>query len=168
MTWRTAFSMETASASKPREKRSSRATERIWAMGLAMPRPAMSGAVPPLGSKRPKYSPSPFGLPRLALASMPRLPQIMAISSLRISPNKFSVTMTSKLRGALMSCMAALSTYRWASVTSGYSLAISIMVSRQSTEFVRTLALSTLVTCLLRSCAALKATCPMRAISLFL
>ena len=46
----------------------------------------------------------------LALASMPSEPAIMAISSLRMSPKRFSVTSTSKLRGALMSCMAALST----------------------------------------------------------
>ena len=47
---RTAASMRAAIFYRPKLKRSMRATERICAQGLAMPLPAMSGAVPPAGS----------------------------------------------------------------------------------------------------------------------
>ena len=58
------------------------AAERIWAIGLAIPFPAISGAVPPLGSYIPNRVDPPVLSPRLALGSMPREPAIMAISSL--------------------------------------------------------------------------------------
>ena len=100
-------------------------------MGLATPWPAMSGAEPPDGSYMPKYkglhssrpawpdapSSAPpsvvstgLGFPSEALGSMPSDPEIMAISSERISPKRLPVTMTSNEPGCLMSCMAALST----------------------------------------------------------
>ena len=80
-----------------------------------MPLPAMSGAEPWTGSKRPG-SPS---APRLAEGSIPRLPVSIAASSLRMSPKRFSATITSKSAGRETSCIAALSTSRWSSVTSG-------------------------------------------------
>ena len=41
---------------------------------------------------------------------MPREPEIIAISSERMSPKRFSVTSTSKESGRFTSCIAALST----------------------------------------------------------
>src|SRR5512144_3323700 len=111
--------------------------ERIWAMGLAMPWPAMSGALPPEGSYMPKLPSA-----KDAEGSMPSEPVSMAASSERMSPNMFSHRMTSNCFGHLTSCMAALSTYMWDSSTSGYSLAMPMTTSRQSTEEERTLALS--------------------------
>ena len=56
---------------------------------------------------------------RLAEGSIPIEPVIIEASSLRMSPNMFSVTITSNWRGLRTSCMAALSTYMWVSATSG-------------------------------------------------
>jgi hypothetical protein len=64
--------------------------------------------------------------------------------------------------------MAALSTYMWESSTSGNSFAISMTVSRHSTDDASTLALSTESRRFLRPIAAVKATRAMRWISLFL
>ena len=50
---------------------------------------------------------------------MPIDPASTAPSSLRMSPNMFSVSTTSKRRGLRISCMAQLSTSRWSSATSG-------------------------------------------------
>ncbi len=50
---------------------------------------------------------------------MPRLPARTAASSDRMSPNRFSVTMTSKSAGRRTSSIAHESTSWWASVTSG-------------------------------------------------
>ena len=55
--------------------------------------------------------------------SIPSDPVSIADSSLRMSPNRFSVTITSKSAGRETSCMAALSTSRWSSSTSSYSAA---------------------------------------------
>ena len=44
------------------------------------------------------------------IASIPNDPVMTAASSLRISPNKFSVRMTSKRRGSIIKCMAQAST----------------------------------------------------------
>jgi hypothetical protein len=46
-------------------------------MGFAIPFPAISGAVPPLGSKRPKRPVAVSLVPRLALGSIPRDPVII-------------------------------------------------------------------------------------------
>ena len=89
----------------------------------------------------------------------------MAASSERMSPNMFSQRMTSNCFGHLTSCMAALSTYMWESSTSGYSLAMPVTISRQSTDVERTLALSMEQTFLPRLRAAWKATWVMRSIS---
>ncbi|MNC55798.1 hypothetical protein D3C75_1053490 [compost metagenome] len=67
-----------------------------------------------MGSYRPKL-PSP----RDADDSIPMDPVSMAASSLRMSPNMFSVTMTSKLEGRRKSCIAQLSTRTCSSSTSG-------------------------------------------------
>ena len=56
--------------------------------------PAMSGAEPWTGSKTPGPSP-----PRLAEGSIPSEPVSIAASSQRMSPNMFSVTITSKRAG---------------------------------------------------------------------
>ena len=55
----------------------------------------MSGAEPWTGSNRP----GPSGRPSEALGSMPIEPVSIAASSLRMSPNMFSVRITSKWRG---------------------------------------------------------------------
>ena len=48
---------------------------------------------------------------RLALGIMPRLPAMAALSSLRMSPKRLPVMITSNWEGRRISCMAALSTY---------------------------------------------------------
>src|SRR4051794_15269694 len=118
------------------------AAERIIASGLALPVPAMSGAEPWTGSNRPGPSP-----PSDALGSMPSEPVSIAASSLRMSPNMFSVRITSKWRGAETSCIAALSTRTCSSSTWGNSSACTrLTTSRHSRLVSRTLALSTLAT----------------------
>jgi hypothetical protein len=49
-TFSIAVSSSFASYSSPKDQRSSMAKDSIWAQGLAMPRPAMSGAEPWIGS----------------------------------------------------------------------------------------------------------------------
>src|SRR5439155_13005528 len=110
----TADSTDAAASGKPSPWRSIMAALRNIARGLAMPWPAMSGAEPWTGSKTPGVPDSP----RLALGSIPIEPVSIAASSLRMSPNMFSVSSTSKWRGLLMSCMAALSTSTCSSRTS--------------------------------------------------
>ena len=90
----TAASSFAASSSMPSPSRSSIAAERKVASGLAMPWPAMSGAEPWTGSNTPGPS-----SPRLAEGSIPSEPVSIAASSLRMSPNMFSVTITSKRAG---------------------------------------------------------------------
>ena len=86
--------------------------------GWRRPLPAMSGAEPWTGSNRPGPS-----APRLAEGSIPSEPVSIAASSERMSPNMFSVRITSKRDGSETSCIAALSTSMWSSSTSGYSAA---------------------------------------------
>ena len=71
-----------------------------------MPRPAMSGADPWMGSNNP---PRPFA-PSDAEGRSPMEPASIDASSVRMSPNMFSITMTSKSRGRLMRCIDAEST----------------------------------------------------------
>ncbi|MNT94087.1 hypothetical protein D3C72_2357000 [compost metagenome] len=61
------------------------------AYGLAMPLPAMSGAEPWMGSKIPTLPCSPSE----ADGSRPSEPASIEASSVRMSPNMFSVTITS-------------------------------------------------------------------------
>ena len=70
------------------------AVERSIAAGLAIPRPAMSGAEPCTGSK----SPGPESA-RLAEGASPSPPVTAAARSERMSPNMFSVTITSNCSG---------------------------------------------------------------------
>ncbi len=90
---------------------------------------------------------------------MPSEPVSIDASSLRMSPNMFSVTITSKWRGAATSRMAAASTSRCSSSMCGNSSAwIRVTTERHRRLVSSTLALSTLVT---RDFAAWK---PVRAI----
>ena len=74
--------------------------------GLAMPRPAISGAEPWIGS----YNAVP--VPMEADGKRPSEPDTTAPSSLKISPNKLVVTITSNWPGLTTSCIAVLSTYK--------------------------------------------------------
>ena len=85
-----------AASRSPRWSRSSEA-ERTAATGLARPVPAMSGADPCTGSNKEGDE---AGL-RLALAAVPRPPAMAAPRSVRMSPNRLSVTITSKRPGSL-------------------------------------------------------------------
>ena len=67
---------------------------RMVAIGIGDPLPAMSGALPWMGSYRPRV-PSPSD----ADGSRPMEPASTEASSVRMSPNMFSVTITSKSRG---------------------------------------------------------------------
>ena len=92
-------------------------------MGLARPVPTTSGvyrAVPWIGSYSPRTPPPLFFVsPRLAEGSMPIDPASTAASSVRMSPNMFSVTITSKLAGRRIRYIAAASTRMCSSSTSG-------------------------------------------------
>ena len=125
-----------------------------------MPLPAISGALPWLGSYSAVES------PRLAEANMPSEPVICAASAERMSPNMFSVTTTSKSAGRLISCMAVLSTNRSSICTSGYSSSpMRCTISRHMRLVSSTLALSTLVTLPRRLRAASNAWRAMRSTS---
>ena len=111
--------------------------------GWRSPRPAMSGAEPCTGSNRPGPSP-----PSEALGSMPIEPVSMAASSERMSPNMFSVRITSKRRrrgdelhgGVVDEHVLELDVGELA------RRAARSTTSRHSREVSSTLALSTLVT----------------------
>src|ERR1700674_507347 len=75
----TACSITRARSSRCNEWRSSSAADRMAPYGLATPRPAMSGALPWMGS----YNPAPLA-PRLADGSMPSEPASTPASSLRM------------------------------------------------------------------------------------
>ena len=96
---------------------------------------------------------------------MPMEPMIWLASSERMSPKRFSVTITSNWLGSRTICMAALSTYIWRSSTSGYSSATAVTVFRHRREVSSTLALSMEVTRLRRFRAIWKATWATRRIS---
>ena len=75
---------------------------------------------------------------------MPIEPASIEASSVRMSPNMFSVTMTSKSAGLRIRCIAQASTSMCDSATSGNSCCITRSVtSRHSREVSSTLALST-------------------------
>mmetsp|Transcript_23050 Transcript_23050/g.36806 ORF Transcript_23050/g.36806 Transcript_23050/m.36806 type:complete len:212 (+) Transcript_23050:101-736(+) len=147
----TAASIHAASASIWNEYLNIKAPLRICPIGFATFFPAMSGALPPLGSYMCTRS------PRDADGIKPRDPGSTLAASERISPNMFPVAMTSKNEGFCIICIAALSTYMKSSSTSGKFLASSRATSRQSREHSRTFALSTTVTFFLLSLAAWKA-----------
>src|SRR5215204_4869003 len=80
------------------------AVERIIAVGLAMPRPAISGPVPWLGWNSPCLS------PMSAEGAKPMPPTSPAPRSERMSPNRFSIGSTSKSQGRRTRSSAMAST----------------------------------------------------------
>ena len=136
------------------------AAERMQAIGLTTSCPAISGAEPWIGSYRPQV-PSPSEED----GTMPMLPVISLASSERMSPNIFSVTMTSNCAGFLQICMAQLSTNISLYSTSGYSACRRCMTARHRRLVSSTLALSTQVSFLRRFIAVSKPMRPMRSIS---
>ena len=120
----------------------------------------MSGAVPCTGSYRPSV-PCPID----ADGSMPIEPVSIAAASDRMSPKMLLVTMTSNCLGARISSIAAASTKRWVSSTSGYCAPTRVTTSRQSCITSSTLALSTEQSFLRRLRAQRKATWAMRSTS---
>ena len=105
-------------------------TDQMLANGFAMPLPAMSGALPWMGSNIEGYLRS--GL-RLAPAARPMPPAMAAPRSVRISPKRLLVTTTSKRFGFLTNIMLAASTSSFCVLTSGYSLPSSAKISSQNT-----------------------------------
>ena len=95
--------------------------------------------------------------PTEAEANKPIDPPITLASSLIMSPNIFSVRITSNCFGFNIICIAALSTNKKSRATSEYSFATSPTTLRHNLELSNTLALSTKVTFLLLFKAALKA-----------
>ena len=88
---------------------------------------------------------------------MPSEPASTEASSDRMSPNMFSVTMTSNAAGLVMSDIAVESTRRCSSSTSGNSRRDLLATERHSRLDASTLALSTLVRSLRRPRASSKA-----------
>src|SRR5438445_83673 len=103
----TASSIAAAAGSAPRW-RSISAPDRMAPSGFAIPLPACLGADPCTGSNRPRRE-SGLMLPD---GARPSPPTSCDVRSLRMSPNMFEVTSTSKRLGSLTSCMAATSTKR--------------------------------------------------------
>ena len=96
---------------------------------------------------------------------MPSEPVSIADSSLRMSPNMFSVRITSKAAGLETSCIAALSTSTCSSSRSSRPSAIRVTVSRHRREVSSTFALSTEETLRRRLAAASNATSVIRSTS---
>ncbi len=161
----TAASTALAAASWPSDQRSIIAEDRIVPSGLATSRPAMSGADPWMGSYRPWRPWAVDRVPSEAEGNMPSEPAITAASSDRMSPNRFSVTITSKLAGHLARAMAAESTSRCSRLTSGKSAWTSSVTLRHSREVASTLALSTWVSWRRRPRASSNARVTIRRIS---
>src|SRR5882762_1196603 len=111
-------------------------------MGFAIPLPAMSGAEPCTASNIAACSPI------FAPGARPSPPARPAISSERMSPNRFVATITSNCHGSVTSCIAQASTMRsFISMRPSNSLATSRPVSRKSPDNAfSTLALWTTVT----------------------
>src|SRR5580692_1298783 len=92
------------------------APDQIWAMGLAMPFPAMSGAEPCTGSNMEGNCRS--GL-RLAAGAKPIEPTTAAARSDKMSPNRFEATTTSNQSGLRTKWAARMSMWYWSVRTSG-------------------------------------------------
>ena len=84
-------------------------TDSTVAVGSAMPCPAMSGAEPCTGSNMLGCARETSRLP---LAARPMPPAMAAPRSVRMSPNRLSVTMTSKRSGELTKYIDAASTWQ--------------------------------------------------------
>ncbi len=96
-----ASSTAAAGSCRPSPWRSSSAADAIAPIGLATSFPARLGAEPWIGSNSPGPSPND------ADGSRPSEPASTAASSLRMSPNRFSVSSTSMPAGSVMSRIAA-------------------------------------------------------------
>src|SRR6266851_5867924 len=103
----TAASSSAAASGSPRWS-SMRGAESTAPAGFALPVPAMSGAEPWTGSNM--EGPVLSGL-RLPLADRPRPPVRAAARSVRMSPNRLSVTITSNLPESLTMYRQAASTW---------------------------------------------------------
>ena len=106
-TLKTALSINAASSSSLNVCLSIILPESIVARGFAIPLPAISGALPCIGSYIPKLF-----FPNDADGSIPIDPVTILASSDNISPNIFEVTITSNCLGSLTICIAALSIYK--------------------------------------------------------
>ena len=117
----------------------------ICAAGFAIPFPAMSGALPCTGSKIAAAG------PMFAPGVTPSPPTRPEISSLRMSPNRLVVTITSNCSGRSTSCKAQLSMMRSLAATlPSYCFATPRPTSRKRPlTILRMLALWTMVTCFL-------------------
>lgn len=126
------------------------APARTSADGLAIPFPAMSGALPCTASKMAAP------VPMLPPGASPRPPTSPAARSLRMSPNMLVVTITSNCSGRSTICMAALSMMRSLNSTRpAYSAPMARPTSRKSPlTILRMLALWTMVTFLRPCCTA--------------
>ena len=100
------------------------AAERISAVGLAMSLPAISGALPCVGSKIATSA------PMLAPGAMPRPPTRPAHRSLTMSPYRFRHTSTSKSCGSCTRPMQVASTILSLNSISGYRSATSRAMRR--------------------------------------
>ena len=124
---------------------SSIALERFIAIGLAMSWPAMSGAEPCAACAIAWVS------EEFSEGAMPSEPAISPARSERMSPNMFSVTMTSKSSARRTRCTVMASMWKSSTSTSGYSCATSRQTSRNRPVVIfSTLALCTIVTLLRR------------------
>lgn len=92
------------------------APDQTWPMGLAMPLPAMSGALPWTGSKRLGKVPS--GL-MLAEGATPMVPVQAGPRSERMSPNRLLATTTSNQSGCITKLAVRISIWNWSTATSG-------------------------------------------------
>src|SRR5688572_11711801 len=99
-----------ASSFNPKLYSNIAATDPMAPSGFALFFPAISGADPCTGSYNPTHAPLGFFAPIEAEGSIPIEPASTAPSSLRISPNMFSVRITSNRLGFSTSCIAQLST----------------------------------------------------------
>ena len=156
----TASSIADASVSRLNEYFNIIATDRIAAAGFAKPSPAISGAEPWTGSYNPKPSER-----ILADGSTPSDPVITDASSLRMSPNIFSVTTTSNAAGFVINFIAVESTNICSTSISGYAFFFSSTTSRHSLLVSSTFALSTEATFPLRKRAISNALTTIRSIS---
>src|SRR5207247_1332343 len=121
VTWSCASAWRRAASTRPWASRCPRcasimAPAQTAPTGLAIPFPAMSGAVPWMGSNIEGWRRS--GL-MLAPGATPRLPQIAAPRSVRMSPKRFEPTITSRLSGWVTMRAARASTWYLRTVTCG-------------------------------------------------
>src|SRR6266508_1378371 len=100
----------------------------IWAMGLAMPLPAMSGAEPCTGSNMDGYSFSGLMLPPGAI---PMEPAMAGPRSERMSPKRLLATTTSNQSGCWTKWAVRMSMWNWSVLTAGYSFAMAAKRSSQ-------------------------------------